>query len=220
MKSIMTFAVLMATCPLVAAPKSVRERIPEGPIINIGGEGRVAFVIADEKDRDLLTDVATNMGRILTIDIGVERGAWTLATSAEAFAAAKAQAAVFVADDAALPVSIVAPEAKWGVVNRRGLGRRALRTAVTRVTLLLLGAASSRYEASAMFPAYSVAELENGDGSITVDTVMAVFQTLGKLGIKQYSQLCYRDACWKGVAPPPKTDLERKIQKAVRDLSK
>lgn len=192
------------------------ESIPEGAIVNVGAEGRVAFVAGCECDMPLLTEVATNMGRILTIDIGAERGAWTLATAADAFAKTKARVAVFVTEDATLPISLVALEARWGVVNKRGLKEGQLRTEVMRVALLLLGASCSRYEGSAMYPTFSAADLEKNKGALTVDTVMAVFQTLEKLGIKQYRQLCYRDACYEGVAPSPKTEQERKIYEAVK----
>lgn len=217
---ILAFAASLAAMAYAETQTDAENDIPEGPIVNVGGQGRVLFVGANDKDIGLLTDVATNMGRILTIDIGVQRGTWSLAAASKAFAAVGAQAAVFVTDDAALPISLVALEAKWGVVNRHGLGDRQLRTEVSRVALLVLGASSSRYKASALFPTYTPEELAANGGSITIDTVMAVFPTLEKLGIRQYRQLCYRDACYEGLAEPPKTELERKIHKAVNGLAK
>lgn len=212
--------VALVAIPAVLPLAADNQDIPEGPIVNVGGEGRVAIVSAEDKDAALLAEVATNMGKILMIDIGVEKGVWSLASADAAFKAAKAQVAVFVVDDATLPISLVAPESKWGVVNRKNMNDRQLRKAVTRVALSLLGAANSRYEASAMYPAYSLADLDKGEDSVTVDTVMAVFQTLDKLGIKQYRQISYRDACIEGVAPKPTTELERKIAKSIEASGK
>jgi len=101
-------------------------------------------------------------------------------------------------------------------VNAHGLNDAQLEKEVLRVSTVLLGGASSKYPASTMRPVFSVADLDKAGGLVTIDSLMAIFPNLESLGIKQFQTMSYRDACYEGIAPAPKTDLERKIEAEVK----
>ena len=152
----------------------------------------------------------------MMIDVGVEKGAWTLAGAAESLKATKATVAVFVVKDKSLPMSLVALEARWGVVNAEGMNAAQVEKEATRVALILLGAASSKYPASVMRPVFSLADLEKAGALMTVDTMMAIMPNLEANGFSSSREMTYREACEAGIAPAPKTDLEKKIAADVK----
>ena len=187
-----------------------------GPTITIKGKGRLAIADAGGSEAKPLQAVADAIANFMMIDVGVEKGVWTFAGASEALKATKATAAVFVVKDKSLPISLIAMEARWGIVNAEGMSVEQVEKETLRVALVLLGAASSKYAASVMRPAFSLADIDKAGKSMTVDSLMAIMPNLEANGFTCQRTLTYREACEEGVAPAPKTDLEKKIAAAVK----
>lgn len=213
-----SFALSVALCAACFVHAAFAEEIdPEyGPTIYVGGKGRMALVDSGLNDAKPLQAVADKIGNFMMIDIGVEKGAWTFAGATEALKATKATAAVFVVKDKSLPMTLAAIEARWGVVNAEGMSAKQVEKAVTRIVALLLGGASSKYQASAMRPVFSLADLDKAGELLTVDSLMAIMPNLEANGFVPRREMTYREACEEGVAPAPKTELEKKIAAAVK----
>lgn len=214
----MSFALCAALCVASFVPRSHAEEVdPEfGPNITVGGKGRLALVDAGFGDDSPLKAVANKIGGFMMIGIGIEKGSWTFAGAADALKATKATAAVFVVKDKALPITLVAQESRWGVVNADGMNAKQVEKAVLRVAALLLGAASSKYPVSVMRPVFTLDDLEKAGEVLTVDTLMAIMPNLEANGFTCRRTLTYREACEQGIAPAPKTDLEKKIAADVK----
>ena len=210
-----TIFAVIAVFAAVAAPN--QNRVKNGGPVRIEGEGKFAVVNTCAANKAPLEAATKTIGKILAISTEVADGKWTLAGADEARKASGANVAVFVTKDAALPISLIAMESRWGVVNANGMDDSKIEKEVIRVATVLLGAAQSRYEASAMRPVATLADLDKAGNIITIDGLMAISSHLKDLGITTYHTMSYRDACYEGLAPAPRNDLEKQIAKEVAD---
>lgn len=168
--------------------------------VKVGGKGKVAIVNACEAPSASLETAANKIGNLLMINIEVKKGEWKFAEAKKSLEATGANAAVFVVKDAALPISLIAMEDKWGVVNADGLEDKSIEKEVLRVATVILGGASSKYPASSMRPVFSKEDISKKAGEIiTFDSIMAIFGYLPELGIKQFKMMAKDDAIEEGL---------------------
>ena len=196
MKTSLFAAVVCAALAATAADtKSAKDQM-----VKIGGEGKVLVVNACGATAEALETAARKIGNLLMINISVENGAWSFPTAQKSFEATGANAAVFVVKDASLPISLVAMESRWGVVNADGLSDKSLEKEVLRVATVVLGGASSKYSASTMRPVFSREDLEKKAGDVvTFDSLMSIFTYLPDMGVKQYRMMSREDAIEEGL---------------------
>lgn len=169
-------------------------------MVRIGGEGKVAIVNTCAAPSAPLEMAARKIGNLLMIYCEVQNGSWKFAEAQKAFDASKANAAVFVVKDAALPLSLVAMESKWGVVNAEGLPEKSLEKEVLRVATIVLGGGSSKYPASTMRPVFSKEDLETKAGQvITFDSLMSIYSYIPALRLKQFQMMTREDAEAEGL---------------------
>lgn len=169
-------------------------------LMKFGGEGKVAIVNACEVSNAALDIAAKKIGNLLMIEAEVQKGTWKLESAADDFSNTKANVAVFVISCDKLPMSLIAMESKWGVVNAKGLSEKSLEKEVLRVMTVLLGGASSKYPASTMRPVFSIEDLDKKAGEVmTFDSLMAIFPCLPELGLKQYQMMTREDAIEEGL---------------------
>lgn len=140
-----------------------------------------------------------------------------------------ANAAIFIVDEPNLPMSLVAMEAKWGLVNVAQLKQdspktltliRRLDKLVSRVATNLLGGNMSlQVKFSAMQPVFSLEELDCLEGNAF--SPMALTQmmfTIGKMGLSMSEDTTYEQACMEGWAPPPTNEIQKAIWDEIRSL--
>lgn len=185
---------------------------PSGGNITLGGEGKVQFVNTCDACDESLATAAKKISNLLMITTETAKGAWSLDSADAAYKATGANIAVFIVKSPSLPLSLIAMESRWGVVNAEGMNAKQLEKAALRVATVLLGGGSySKYPASSMRPAASLADLDAVGELLTFDSIMSIFPNLEKLGIKQFQIMTYRDACEDGVAPEPANDEQKAI---------
>lgn len=169
-------------------------------LIKIGGKGKVAFVNTCEAPTDALDASLKKLGEILMINLVIQKGEWTLADAQKNFDAAGANTAIFIVKDKTLPMSLIAMESKWGVVNAEGLDATSISKEALRVATVLLGGASSRYTASTMRGVFSKEDLQKKAGEIvTFDSIMSIVNYLPSLGIEQFQMMTKGDAIESGL---------------------
>lgn len=170
-------------------------------MVKVGGEGKIAIVNTCEAPTEALNVALRKVCNMLMINFEIKKGgAWTLANAQKCFDDAKASAAVFIVKDPALPMSLVAMESKWGIVNSAGLDESGVMKETLRVATLVLGGAASRYTASSMRPVFSKEDLAKKAGEIvTFDSIMAISNYLPDLGIKPYQMMDRQDAIAEGL---------------------
>lgn len=153
-------------------------------------------------------------------------GAFEIATTPlKAKSEVGAAAAVFVVDCPALPLSLVAPEEFWGVVNvapmRMGganasvVARRAEKE-LLRIGALALGAwhGEGGSVLRGLKTANELDELQSG--RLTLFELRNVMNSLLSLGVTRASTTTYLEACREGWAPPPTNDYQRAAWNRVK----
>lgn len=243
-KLIFTCCAIVVACALAADPPKVKhkkksEMTPQelieakaemlkrtGGMILVQQKGEVKFInLQKTVSNEIVTAISESIGKVLRINSGVEAKAvdFDITKAGDLLAESKANACIFWADDPRLPMSLIAPESKWALLNIAALNadkpdmaklnKRAQKMAM-RVSAILLGAATSKYRGSALESIQSVKDVDNMAGNVLLpDSLMAISNHLPKLGITQGRVIAYRRACMEGVAPSPTND----IQKAVWD---
>lgn len=191
------FAAALA-CAAFAAPAD--QQPAKEQMLKIGGEGKILVVNACDAPAAPLDAAARTVGNLLLVNVEVAKGEWSFQTAQRNFESTGANAAVFVVRDSSLPMSLVAMEARWGVVNAEGLSEKSLKKEVLRVATVVLGGASSKYSASTMRPVFSRDDLEKKAGEvITFDSLMSIFTYLPEMGVKQYRMMTREDAIEEGL---------------------
>lgn len=187
----------------------------DGGIVKIGAKGKIAIV---DTTRQYGADIGIAVKKLSTmLMLNVEHndgGQWSIAESKRAYDKTGATFAVFVVKDESLPISLLALESRWAVVNSSRLSPKLVGKEVVRMVTALLGGGYAKFPASTMRPVFSVDDLESkaGDG-ITFDSIMSIFPNLESLGLSQFKTMTYRDACEEKVAPRPANDIQKKIWK-------
>ena len=196
----------------VAKPAAPAEpEPPDGGMVLVNAEGKLAIVNACGYEGDVIANSVKKIGNVFMIVAEEQTGSWSLDKAKDAFDATKANAAVFVVKDKALPISLVALESRWGLVNAEGMNDAVLGKEIMRISTLLLGGASSKYEASVMRPAFSLEDIEKLGELATIDSLMAIFPNLQKYGFKQFEMMTFREAYESGYKPEPKNDEQKAI---------
>lgn len=133
--------------------------------------------------------------------------------------AVQGEATLFIADDAELPMSLVAPEARWAMMNIFKLRHEKVQffearvgKELTRALYYLCGAANSQYPNALTGCVTKPEELDTFlDARVPVDVQHRVVPYLSGYGITPYRLVPYRKACMEGWAPQPTNDVQKAI---------
>ena len=137
----------------------------------------------------------------------------------------KASVAVFIVDEPNLPISIVAPEENWGIVNiavingndcdNTTLTSRA-QIAFMRTSILTLGAWTNDGN-SILKGITDFSQLDSIKGrTMTLFEIRDIMNHLLLLGVKRGYTTTYRQAYMEGLAPAPTNDYQRAIIEQVK----
>ena len=204
----------------VKLTKAEKERLrldTTGGMITKKGEGKAVIVNCQRKFTDsLLTSTMDAFRDLLKVEIQVREGSWEFGDEVPS----DANVAVYVVDDPKLPLSLVAAEARWGVVNVAQIADEGnLKKEVTRVAIMTFGGGVSQYKVSPMQPVSSAKDLDAITGcTLTVDVTMSMRANLDKLGLTQTRYTTYRKACMEGWAPAPTNEYQQAIWDSVHAI--
>ncbi len=135
-------------------------------------------------------------------------------------------ASVFVVDDEKLPISLIAPEARWAVVNIASLRHNSeaffkarVMKAVTRAMVLLLGGADSQYPMCIMGSVVKASDLDKyPDSRLPVDVLDRMQKNMSVIGMAPFKITTYRKACEDGWAPQPTNEYQQAIWDKVHAM--
>lgn len=234
---LVALAVALAALQTFAAPAPAAAKPPSQPsadeqfggILTKPAEGVVRYYDYQSKiaGKDMLGFfLAANSPIRLHFEHRRMEGRFDLARAAEI--RGDANVAIFMVDDPSLPMSLLALEDRWAVVNVAKISsdnpklltllRRAEKL-VTRVgTGLLGGHFCLQIAFSAMQPVYSLEELDRMEGrAIAPSSLTQISYSLQKLGLAQARPCTYEQACVEGWAPAPTNDVQREIWNDVKN---
>lgn len=145
-------------------------------------------------------------------------------------AASKADFALIVIDDAKKPVSLVAPDDGWAMVNvatlDRGLKTESAkakffegrcRRQILRIFALGAGGGASMYPNNLSHPC-KLEKLDLFKEELPFDVVVRNENYLKTIGVTKRQMVPYSDACMQGWAPSPTNDVQKKIWDEVHQL--
>lgn len=239
MKKIIALAVATATVSLfipaaLSAPASAKEmtkeerraafhRVMGGFITDTRKmKGRVVIVNAQQAAEEAwLKSAADTFAKDVQIKVEVEQGAFDLKSPEK-----RGEATVFVVNDPALPMSLLAPEAKWAVVNIATLKtdklpffKSRVERAIVRGIVPLLGGADSQYPMCIMGAVSKPEELDRFiDARLPMDVIERMRKNFASLGLGSWERTTYRNACIQGWAPRPTNDVQQAIWDKVHAL--
>lgn len=136
-----------------------------------------------------------------------------------------ANAALFIADDSALPMSLFAPEGRWAMVNTAsfdvsdiGVFTNRFEKEVARAAALLLGSAVSQVPHSVMKPVFAEKDIDALTGETWMADALPGMQVkIAALGMTPNDVITYRKACFLGIAPPATNDYQRAVREGIRN---
>ena len=134
-------------------------------------------------------------------------------------------AAVFIIDSPYMPMSLIAPEGNWGIVNishfysgnsSKDVAKTRAQTEFMRVTLLALGAWIGD-GASLLKKVSSPVDLDAlSQRGITLFELRDIMNHMLSLGITRATSVTYRQAYLEGWAPMPTNQFQRAIVEQIK----
>ncbi|MBO5906403.1 MAG: hypothetical protein J6Q84_08320 [Kiritimatiellae bacterium] len=133
-------------------------------------------------------------------------------------------ASLFIIDDPEMPSFLVAPEARWAMVNVYQLAKDAkpaffqarVKKQLTRGFAALCGAMNSGYPNALTGGVTDVKELDRFvDARLPVDVISRFASYMQPFGVTPAVITTYRKACQEGWAPAPTNDYQKAIAEAV-----
>ena len=185
-------------------------------------------VVASESLEPFVKD----MGRFTSSIVKLEdsKGQVTVETATAELQKSGANGCIFIVDNASYPISLVAQEAKWGIVNVAALNTNgadvqtvALRTAreAWRVFALVVGAGDTSMGHCLLKPVFTPEDIDKlATNSISPEPLLAIKDHMEAMGIKQVSRCTYLDACKEGWAPAPTNEYQKAIWEQVHAIPK
>ena len=192
-----------------------------GGIIEKKGEGRVVIVNCQSAvGPEAIEEALDGFRRVVHVEVQVEPG--TFALSAVRLPKG-ANLALFVVDDPALPMSLVAMEERWGMMNvaplKADAGRLAARfkKEFVRASSIALGGYVSQFKGSPLQPVAGIADLDAvvADG-YTFDVLTGITKALAAFGVTATKRTTYKKACEEGWAPAPTNEFQHIVWEQVK----
>lgn len=195
-----------------------RERMmtKTGGMIDFPGKGKILYVNCQSKISAY--DVQKRCDKIQYVTkfpCEVREGTWKFGDTKPS----DASIAIFIIDDESLPMSLVAVEAGWAVVNTATLKLEPrFSKELTRVTTLLGGAGYSPIATSVMHAVKNPSDLDKAIDGFTMDMYNAILGNLKGLGMAPMRKTTYLKACQEGWAPAPSNDYQKAIWNQTHEI--
>ena len=185
-------------------------------------KGRFVYVNCQkELPASVLSEHANKIATALKVEIGVEDGAFTLPNPI-----VKGEACLYIVDDPAMPMSLVAPESRWAMVNlaplktsKKAFFDARVKKELSRGFALLAGGANSQFEMALTGCVVKPEGLDEfASDDIPFDVMRRIESYMRGYGIVPYRLSSYRKACQEGWAPAPTNDVQKAIWDEVHSL--
>ncbi len=206
----------------LAKLKIVRQK-QTGGFLEVKGKGCLAVLSAQNQfDETAIRSCLEGLTNFVTgVGVEIRPASFSLATAKSEREKLGAGVCVYLVDDATLPMSLIALEEGWGLVNlaplREGEADEKkfalrFRKEFIRVSSVVFSGARSQYKTSPLQKVCSVADLDKVIGDqYGMDTLMGIGTHLPEIGIVRDQMITYREACNRGIAPQPTNEYQQAI---------
>lgn len=210
-------------------PKSVREIVERetgGTMIVRRKKSKAVYYVNAQKraPERIILAAREKMDRVLNTPIDYTNGVFDIKGPK-----IYGELSLYVIDDENLPMSLVAPEGRWGFVNvaplAKGRGENPVffearvKKEMARIGSMVLGGIGSSYPGNIlrlMTDADGLDKIEND--KLPVDAIQQCAGNLMAIGVRPWRTISYRKACMDGIAPEPTNDVQRAVWKAVHEM--
>ena len=183
-------------------------------------KGRVVVVNAQEAaSEEWIRKSGADVSSLAKIAVDLQKGEFSLAEPKTV-----GEATLFVVDDPKLPMSLIAPEGHWAMMNVANLKsdrgvffEKRVRKAFARTIAYLLGAGSSQADVSVMGCITKPDDYDQIAGEkLPVDVFTKFKRYMAGYGIAPYALVRYQVACQEGWAPAPTNEFQKAVWDKVR----
>ena len=229
MKKMLVCAALAASALAADAARKTSEedyiRREGGLVLEPGTQkGEVAYVNCQSAAKDeWIAESATYFRREAKFKITEGRGAFDLRNPKVI-----GDMTLFVVDDPAMPVLLVAPENRWAMVNVASLKsekepffRARVLKELSRGFAMLCGASDSQFPGALTSAITKTADLDyHTDHRLPVDLFSRFRRYMRAYGVTPGNIETYETACCQGWAPAPTNDVQKAIWDKVHAIPK
>ena len=191
--------------------------------------GRIAFVNTQKRIPidEFKSAFTKNSTKVRGVDYWTDAESVTVTNANELRKTNKAELAVFIVDVEGLPMSLVALEEGWAIMNIRALGdsktsadllRHRAKNEFARVFGILCGGASSQFKSQIMNTVNNPTDLNGCTDELPVDVTAKMLPYLEARGVKSEQLIPYRRAVQEGWAKPPTNDVQKTIWEQVHAI--
>lgn len=199
-----------------AKKAAAKQRMMEktGGLIEKAGTGKLVVVNCQQKYAT--ADVAAKadqLNKVLRVGMETKDGSWKFGDKVPE----GANAAIYVVDDPTLPMTLIATEACWGVLNVSQLDTPArFNKAFARTAIMTFGGGVSQFKGSPMQTVTKPEDLDKivSEG-VTFDAMQSIMRNLQAIGVTQAKKTTYRKAVMEGWADQPTNDYQKVIWEEV-----
>ena len=189
--------------------------------------GRIAFVNAQNvvPVEAFKETFAKNSSRVRGVDYWTECKDVNVGNALELKKEQKAQFALFIVDSESLPMSLIAPEENWAIMNVRPLAAGNVKKELAvhraknefaRVFGLLCGGVSSQFPSAIMNGVMKPSDLNACTDDLPVDITAKMTAYAEGRGVKAEQLTSYQKACQEGWAPAPTNEVQKAIWEKVK----
>ena len=221
-------AVLCAAVSIHA--ETIQEKIDKaGGLVRIKGMGNLTVIDCRPSDAKAeLRGAIEALQSEVYIDVLYKRGAaFSMATASAAVKATDASVAVFIVDDASLPMTLTASEEKWSLVNVAKIKtdspapekfKKRLSTLFMRQSARVLGSDVINTPDCCTYQVFDLKDLDAiNTFAVPWGASISLKMSVKRLGIEPVEEATYEDACEMGVAAPPTNEIQRAIWQKVNN---
>ena len=221
--------------PTERAEMKERHLLRTGGLVHTGSKGEILYLdFTKQFPQEALDSVSGLFTKNLRIKVNSKKARdgikFAIRDAETILKDIGANAVVYVVDDQNLPMSIVAMESKWALINlakinsdkpsKEILQRRGEKLLI-RATTVVLGGANSDIQVSAMQSINSLEDLDAVKGrGVDPRSCMAIFRHLPTIGVIQDQITSYRKACEEGWAFAPTNKYQKLVWEQVSKQKK
>ena len=223
-RSRVTILALVVGCSIAADADRIDS---EGGLVKLGGKGTLVIIDCRETPNNADFEQGLNaLALKFPVQTRIERGDdFSVESAAGSVHKRNANAAVFIVEHPALPLSLLASEERWASINVKRLNadaptievfRRRLSKMLVRQCYRLLGSDATKNPRTCLYPVFSLQDLDAIQGyDLSAWAQMSISEAMPRIGLDPEVYGTYRDACEAGLAPPPTNSIQRKIWKLI-----
>jgi len=179
-----------------------------------------------------LRDTADTIARVLRlhVEVATRESADPLAEAAKVLAGTNTAAVIVIANIPGQPSLLIAPEARWALVNCAPLGGKGVsnelrdervQKEIWRAFGYLMGAANSNLQICLLKSVFAPADLDALKAqTLCPEPFNKISVHARKLGMQTVRMATYRKAAEQGWAPPPTNDIQKAIWNEVKQEAK